>query len=113
MAVSRCQSQSFLMPSSRRRPVCLVAQQLSKTDCEHRQAAVWKHKLIQTIIYTWHRNVEKSGSVNYEGVCLFSPEEQNKTKRTPDSPDSTSVYDFRKRSVLRNTPFRQQKLLIL
>lgn len=101
------------MPSSRRRPVCLAAQQLSKTDCEHRQAAGWKHKLIQTIIYAWHRNAEKSGSVNYEGVYSFSPEEQNKTKRTPDSPDSTSAYDFRKRSVLRNTPFRQQKLLIL
>lgn len=96
MAVSRCQSRGFLMPSSRRGPVCLPAKQLSKTDCEHRQAAGWKQKLIPTIIYAWHLNSEKSGSVNYEGACSFSPEEQNKTKRKPDSPNSTGARDPRK-----------------
>lgn len=87
------------MPSSRRGPVCLAARQLSKTDCERRQAAGWKHKLIHTIIYAWHLNSEKSGSVNYEGACSFSPEEQNKTKGTPDSPDSAGFCDSPK-SVL-------------
>lgn len=84
------------MASSRRGPVCLAARQLSKTDCERRQAAGWKQKLIQTIIYAWHLNSEKSGSVNYEGACSFSPEEQNKTKGTPDSPDSAGACDSRK-----------------